>query len=333
MKALVAGEPGEVALKEHPDPHITDGSILVRPSVVGMCGTDLEIIDGRIDPAYVRRPVVLGHEWSGIVVATKDDPDAPIVGARVVAEGIRPCRYCASCVAGDTNRCTTYDEFGFTRDGAAAELIAVPTSLVHVLAPAVSADSGALAEPAAVVMQALQRVQPRPGTRILVVGDGTVALLAATLARLWSPATVTMLGARADQAPLARTCQVDSFILDATAVKGYDLVIEAAGAAAAVTTALNAVVRGGHIVLLGLAGTGVTTPLHIDNIVNGDLIITGSFGYTSTAFGLIVSLLNAGKLDFTHLVTHRFPLDKWEEALSTLRTPSGTRGKVLLDIC
>jgi 2-desacetyl-2-hydroxyethyl bacteriochlorophyllide A dehydrogenase len=333
MRALVVSGPGVVALQDHPDPVISTGYLLVRPTVVGMCGTDLEIIDGSIDPAYVRLPLVLGHEWSGVVVDAGTSTDAPPVNSRVVVEGIVPCRHCSACQAGDTNRCATYDEFGFVRDGAAADLVAAPVDLVHVLDPSVSAESGALVEPAAVVLRALLRAAPRPGQRVLVVGDGTVGLLAVRLARLWSPASVTLLGIRAEQAPLAAAAGADRFVTNAAdAGAGYDLVVEAAGAPTAVAAALRAPARGGTVVLLGLAGNGRVAELLIDDLVNGDVSLLGSFSYTATAWAQVVQLLNSGRLDLGFLVTHRFALADWAAAISALRTPVGARGKVLLQV-
>ncbi len=333
MRALVVRGPGLVALEERARPELPSGSVLVRPTAVGLCGTDLEIVDGTLDPAYVRLPLVLGHEWSGTVVDAGSSDDAPAVGTRVVVEGIVPCWHCPACAAGDTNLCTTYDEFGFIRDGAAAGYVVAPVALVHALEPTVSAESGVLVEPAAVVLRALQRAAPRPGMRVLVIGDGTVGLLAATLVRLWSPGSVTMLGARPEQATLADAAGVDTFVTSPEAAgRGYDLVIEAAGAPAAVEAALRSADRGGHVVLIGLAGDGVPAALPIDDVVNNDLTITGSFSYTASVWAQMVSLLNAGRLDLGFLVTHRYPLAEWSAALDTLRTPVGTRGKVLLDI-
>ena len=333
MRALVVRAPGQISLEERRPPEPVPGSVLIRPTVVGLCGTDLEIVDGSIDPAYVRRPLIVGHEWSGIVVDAGSAAGAPAAGTRVVVEGIVPCRHCDSCVAGDTNLCDTYDEFGFTRDGAAADLVVAPAELVHALAPTVSAESGALVEPAAVVWRALMRSGPRPGLRVLVIGDGTVGLLAVTLARLWSPACVTLLGVRPAQETLAVSAGADRFLTDPHAAgTGYDLVIEAAGVPAAVSTALAAPCRGGKVVLLGLAAHGLTVDLSIDDLVNGDISVAGSFGYTSSAWTQVVALLNAGRLDLGFLVTHRYPLEDWAAALSTLRSPSGTRGKVVIEI-
>ena len=333
MRALVVRAPGQVGLEERLAPQLTPGSVLIRPTAVGLCGTDLEIVDGSIDPAYVRWPLVLGHEWSGIVIDPGATAPGLAPGSRVVVEGIVPCRHCGSCVDGDTNLCETYDEFGFTRDGAAADLLVAPAELVHALAPSVSAESGALVEPAAVVWRALLRAAPRPGYRILVIGDGTVGLLAVTLARLWSPASVTLLGARPEQAALAASAGADRFLTDPDAAgTGYHLVIEAAGVPAAVSAALAAPRRGGSVVLLGLAAHGLTIELPIDEVVNDDITLAGSFSYTSSAWRQVVELLNAGRLDLGFLVTHRYQLEDWAEAVSTLRSPSGARGKVLLEL-
>jgi len=331
MRALVVRGPGLVALEDVPAPVALPGSVLVRPTMVGLCGTDLEIIDGHIDPAYVRLPLIIGHEWIGAIDRTSSTA-GPALGTRVVVEGIVPCRHCRACVAGDTNRCQTYDEFGFIRAGAAADLVSAPEHLVHALAATVADKSGVLVEPASVVLRALQRAAPHPGMKVLVVGDGAVGLLAATLARLWSPASVTMLGARPKQHALAEAAGVDQFQLEADSSTAYDLVIEAAGAPAAVSAALASPTRGGTVVLLGLAGDGVSTPLAIDDLVNSDVTVMGSFSYTAAAWGGVVELLNSGRLDLSFLVTHEYPLADWAQAIQSLRTPSGARGKVVLTI-
>ncbi len=329
--ALVVSGPGEVSLEQRARPVPGPGEVLIRPAAVGLCGTDLDILAGRIDPAYVRYPLALGHEWSGTVLA--GGSLAP--GTRVVAEGIVPCGHCAACRAGQTNLCEIYDEMGFTRDGAAAGYAVVGETLVHPLAGPVSMADGALVEPAAVVYRGLASIAVKPGCRALVVGDGTVALLAATLLGLWSPAEIVMLGRRPAQADLAATAGAARFGTDpAAAGGGYDLVVEAAGTTGAVLTALAAARRGGTVLLLGLPPHGATAAVPVDDLVNNDLTIRASFGYTSDAWRDVVRLLNSGLLSLGFLVTHRFPLGEWAAALDTLRDPDPAtpRGKVLLTL-
>jgi threonine dehydrogenase-like Zn-dependent dehydrogenase len=251
----------------------------------------------------------------------------------VVGEGIVPCGHCPRCRAGQTNLCLTYDELGFTRDGAAAAFVTVQRSLVHPLAPGVGAEDAALAEPASVVYRGLSGAAIAPGWRALVVGDGTVALLAVRLLALWSPAETVMLGRREGQAALAAKAGAARFETDSRAAgTGYDLVVEAAGSTDAVLSALAAARRGGTVVLLGLPPHGATAAVPVDDVVNNDLNIRGSFGYTSAAWREVVTLLNAGLLELGFLVTHRFPLTEWREALDTLRGEASPRGKVMLTI-
>lgn len=330
VRSLVVRRPGAIDLAEQAEPVAGPGEIVVRPTVVGLCGTDLEIIDGRVDPAFVRYPVTLGHEWTGVTIS---DGEAVPAGAPVVVEGIIPCRRCEHCVAGATNLCVVYDELGFTRDGAASDRIVVRADLVHQLAPHVDPEDAALVEPAAVVYRALRRAEPGPGCRALIVGDGTVALLVVHMLGLWSPAEVVMLGLRPEQSDLAKTAGATRFETDRSAVvEGFDLVVEAAGSADAVVTSVAAARRGGTVVQLGLAGHGVTAPVPVDDVVDHDLTILGSFSYTSNAWRHVVDLINAGSLRPGFAVTHRFGLDAWSSAIETLRGVAGPRGKVLLTV-
>jgi L-iditol 2-dehydrogenase len=326
--ALVVTEPGQLVLASRPDPVAAPGETLVRPDLVGLCGTDLEIIDGQVDPAFVRYPIALGHEWTGVVTG-----DSPLAGSRVVVEGVVACGHCARCTRAETNLCETYDEFGFTRDGAAAGLVAVPAPLVHPIAASVAADDAVLTEPASVVYRGLTRAAISHGSRVLVIGDGTIALLAVYLLRLWWPAEVVMLGRREGQADLAARAGAARFEISPAAAGGnYDLVVEAAGAVQAAAVAFTGARRGGTVLLLGLPPHGDTAALAVDDVVNNDLAILGSFSYTAAAWRDVVRLLNAGLIRPGFVVTHRYSLNEWERAIACLRDSDGPRGKVLLEI-
>jgi L-iditol 2-dehydrogenase len=332
-RALVITEPGVITLQDVAALVPGPGEVVARPAYVGVCGTDLELLDGVVDPAYVRYPLVPGHEWSGVIEAVGPGVTALTPGQPVIAEGIIPDRVCAQCARGNTNLCLTYDEIGFTRAGAAADQLLLPAQVVHPLASADLADA-ALAEPAAVAWRGISRGRPRPGERIAVVGDGTVGLITAHLLRLYSPADLVVFGQRADQAGLAAELGATAFELARPAATPgeFDLVIEAAGKPAAVEDAIALARRGGRVVLLGLAGNGVKAGLLIDDVVNNDLAITASFGYTSAAWAEVAGLLRAGKIHLAPLITHRFPLEAFADAYRTLREGTGHRGKVLLEV-
>ena len=108
--------------------------------------------------------------------------------------------------------------------------------------------------------------------------------------------------------------------------------IEAAGAPAAVLEALRRVRRGGRVLLLGYAGADERVPLPLDDVINGDLTLCSSFGYTSSAWEGVVGLLNARRITPAAIVTHRLGLEDHAEAFAALTTPTGPRGKIILDV-
>jgi len=329
-RALVITSPGVIGLTEAPELVPGPGEVVVRPVHTGICGTDLELVAGVVDPAYVRYPLVPGHEWSGVVETAGPGVEGLAPGQPVIAEGIIPDRICAECVRGSTNLCLVYDELGFTRAGAAADQVLVPAQVVHPLSSQVSLLDAALAEPAAVAWRAIGRGQPKPGEQVAVVGDGTLALVTAHLLRLYS-VEVTVCGQRPAQADLALELGATAFELADPAAR-FDLVVEAAGTAGAVGRAFGLARRGGRVVLVGLAGNDVRAGLPIDDVVNNDLLISASFAYTSAAWAEVTALLSAGQIKLAPLITHRFPLEAYEDAYRVLRESFGPRGKVILDI-
>ncbi len=332
-RALVVRGPDEVVLEEREYSAPGPGEVLVRPHYVGVCGTDLEIIRGYLDPAYVNYPLVLGHEWSGEVLAVGEGVENVVPGAPVVVEGILACGTCSFCRAGRTNLCANYDELGFTTDGAVAPAAVVPAPLTHPLSVDIPLEAGALVEPGAVVLRGLLEINLIPGARVLVIGDGTVGLLAAHLCGMWSPSTVMMSGRRAEQKDLAATLGATGFTVDPPEDRAYDVVIEAAGSTTAVETAVRSAAPGGQVLLLGIAGHGNAANLYVDDVVNHDLTIRGSFSYTASAWAETVRLLNAGRFQPLPLVTHRYTIDQHHTAVDMLAAgDGGPRGKILFDM-
>ena len=330
-RGLVVERPGELGVQELDELAPGPGEAVVRPAYCGLCGTDLELLAGEVDPAFVRYPLVLGHEWSGVLTAVGEGVRDLERGMRVVAEGIIPCGSCASCRVGATNVCEIYDEIGFTRPGGAADELVVPARAVHRLAEGVSLRDAALTEPTAVVLTGLEKLRLRPGERVLVVGDGTIALLAVLLVSLWSPGEIAVVGRRAEQKALALELGATSFTTGEPEGT-FDVGIEAAGAPDALAATLGAMRRGAQVLALGLPPTSSTLTLPGDLLVNNDLTLAGSFGYTSAAWARVVELLNAGRLRPGGLITHVFALDEYRSAFDELVRPSGPRGKVMLEV-
>ncbi len=331
MKSLITSGNGSAELIESPDPVAGAGELLVVPIAAGICGTDLEIISGDGDPAFVKYPASLGHEWVGRVIGYGPGVSSPAIGSRIVVTGIIPCQECFECKNGDTNRCLIYDEIGFTRPGAGAELITVPAWLAHVVNENVSDESAVLAEPTAVVTQAFMKANPKSDSKILIIGDGTIALIAATMAKTYKPKLIHMLGLKDGQSEIAKSAGVDQFLTTPTEDK-YDLIIEAAGAPTRISAAIGQLVRGGTLLLLGYPGHQKTAAIVVDDVINGDLNIIGSFGSSLAAWENTVAMFNSGELNLGYLVTHKFELSDFAKAIEALKSAPAPRGKIALII-
>lgn len=331
MKAVVVTTDHDLVVREWQEPTPGPGEVLVTPLLVGLCGTDLELVDATIDPAYVRYPLVLGHEWVGRLKSAHATLGP--AGTNVVVEGIVFCGKCDECRRGDTNRCAIYDEIGFTRPGALANVISVPEDLVHPLGDDVAIDNAVLTEPMAVVWRALTRLPLREGLKVAVIGDGTIALLSAHMVQLFQPATTTVFGRREEQRDLALEAGATAFATTAPTTQ-FDLVIEASGSVDGVTTALEHCARGGMVILLGLPPHGSVVAFGPDDLVNNDLIIQASFSYTRKSFTDVVRRVNALELRPGFLLTHRYAFDDAVDAIEALRstTTQAPRGKVVVEV-
>lgn len=336
MRALVVHEPGRFAVEDLPEPAPGPGEVLVAVAAAGICGSDLELVDGRRPAAYVRYPVVPGHEWSGRVVRTGPGVEEGLrPGDPVVAEGLRACGVCARCAEGRTNLCLAdYAETGFTHPGAFSDFVVVPGRLVHRLPDTQPLEQAALLEPAACVIGGVLAAAPPAGARVVVIGGGTLGLLAVQLFAMHSPSELVVVGRRAGALTLAgelgatRTVRVpdeDAGWLEERA----DVVFEAAGNAAAVPQAIAVARRGGTVVLEGIAGQG-TVAMDPDVFALKHLQVHGVFAASSRAWRDAVGLFGAGLLRLGPLITHRFALQDYTLALATLAARGSDTRKVLL---
>ena len=176
MQALLFD--GQLRLaNDYPAPILAPGEALIRPSLVGICNTDIEITRG-----YMGFRGVLGHEFVGVV---QDCEDRAWVGRRVVGEINAACRRCAVCARGDESHCPERTTLGIDRrDGAMAELFSLPIACLHEVPASVPDQAAVFAEPLAAALEILEQSHVRPTDRVAVVGDGKLGLLCAQALRL-----------------------------------------------------------------------------------------------------------------------------------------------------
>ncbi|MEU0271744.1 alcohol dehydrogenase catalytic domain-containing protein [Streptomyces sp. NPDC006307] len=332
-RALVVDRPGAHRLVERDVPAPGPGEVLVRVAAAGICMSDREVYDGHRDAAYVRYPVVPGHEWSGTVEAVGAGVDPALAGRKTVAEGFRACGGCERCRCGETSLCTGgYAETGFTEPGAFADHVVVPARLLHPLHDDADLRAAALLEPSAVIAAAVRTGRPRPGERVAVVGAGTLGLLAVQLLAASSPAELTVIDPRAARGEQALRFGASETLSpeEAEALRGrFDLVVETAGAPSTAAASCLLARRGGRVVLTGMFTPGAVgiDPVHLSL---SQLEIRSVFGAPSSGWCDAVRAFGLGLLDPAPLITHEFPLERFADAVALVGGGDAKTGKVLL---
>ncbi|GIF14197.1 zinc-dependent alcohol dehydrogenase [Actinoplanes teichomyceticus] len=288
MRALVLTGPGEAEVRRVPEPQAGPGQVLVDVERVGVCGTDVELFTGEMSylhtgaASYPLRP---GHEWAGTVLATGPGVDRDWVGRRVTGDTMIGCGECARCRAGRHHVCPRRHELG-CRDGlpgALAERLAFPAAYLHALPDAVDATLGALVEPGGNALRAVRAAAVAPGERLLVLGTGTIGLLAAMFGRALG-ARVHLLG---EHEPTAELAGGPVWTRQTLPDLAWDAVVDATNAAALPGLAVRLVEPGRTVVYIGLAGA----PSLVDTreIVLKDVTAVGILGASAGLAGAITA--------------------------------------------
>jgi threonine dehydrogenase-like Zn-dependent dehydrogenase/glycosyltransferase involved in cell wall biosynthesis len=309
--------PGRAVLKDIEMPQLRPGEVLIQVAYEGVCTTDLEILDGTL--GYFRDgiseyPITPGHEFSGRVAVLGTRVEHLSVGDPVVAECIQSCGSCQACLRGNFIACGSRTELGvMRRHGAYAEYVVVPGRFVHKIPRATSLLKACLCEPIAVVHKGLRRVGHQLGgmeTRCAVVGSGPIGHVCAQLLASEGHQVTAF-----DQDPRRRAAfdeqrysiQVDD---DLRHLAQFDLVVEATGSAEVLDDILRNTSAGVTILLLGLPYA--RRQFTFETLVAYDKSVVGSVGSTAEDFQAAVESLE--KLDLEHLLRHRVPLERFEEA-------------------
>lgn len=339
MRAVVKTAPGENALefREWPEPAPQPHQLKLRVGAAGICGTDIHIIHGTWPS---RPPVVLGHEFCGTVVEVGASVRGFRSGDRVV--GSNPaytCGQCYHCRAGNDFLCAERISAGYHIDGAFAEYLCVDAARCHKLPDHVSFREAALGEPLAVAVHAvIERTTVHSGDLVLISGPGPVGLLTAQVAKL-EGARVIVAGLGSDRLRLEcaerlgadRVVDVDkedlvAIVRAASAGAGADVVYETAGSSASLAACWEAVRKEGTLVPLGIYPGIIQTDFN--KITMKELRVIGSYGYVWTSWQRTVRLLAERKIRAAELVTHAYPLERFEEAFAA--TQNGAAVKVVL---
>jgi threonine dehydrogenase-like Zn-dependent dehydrogenase len=282
MQAWVLEDYGRLSVHHHETP--AGAGVLLQVAACGICGSDLSVYKGA--PAMRARwkpPLVLGHEIAGTV--QEGPPDW--LGQAVAVNPLVACGQCPACWEGLSNLCAHRTNIGFHYWGGFAEQIRVPISQLHRLPAGVPLWKGALAEPLAVALRAVELAGPVLGRPVLVLGGGAIGTLAAwLLAQAGARVTVS------ERNPLrAAWLEGLGFIAEVmpTPSGQYDRVLETVGAQSTLTLAVNATRPGGSVVLVGLSD--LEAPLPLQRTVLQEIRIQGSYVFTQAEFARATALL------------------------------------------
>jgi 2-desacetyl-2-hydroxyethyl bacteriochlorophyllide A dehydrogenase len=328
MRALVYTAPGQVEMQEQPRPSAAPGDEEIAIQVAGVCGSD---ISGFLGHSALRKPpLVLGHE----LVGRRRD------GRRVVANPLVSCGHCNACMSGAQNLCDSWKLLGLgTTPGTFAEYVALPSGQVYEVPDSLTSEQAILAEPLANIVHMLRIVAPPPFFRFAIVGAGTMGALAllaflrigardvlavdvnderlAIMCELGASAVVNVSGA--EQAEQAKSA----------AGRGYDVVLDASGSAAARQMAFDLCRPGGQVVLLGM-GTQRSEVNFVTSIRKEHRVVM-SFAYTPVDFRRSLDLLIAGEINLTTW-TVRMPLERGQEAMERMSHNPGVALKMMLQV-
>jgi len=340
MRSAVVTAPGRMEIQEKPVPRAAPGWVVVRVRAMGVCGTDLEILNGSLP--YLRKggtsyPIVPGHEWSGEIAAVGDGVDGLAPGERVTGETHLGCGRCERCRAGRLSSCESVRRVGIgDLPGGCAEYLTVPASSLHRLPDGVGFVTAAVLEPVTVALHAVTRAGLWGGEHVVVVGSGTIGLLATAVSRSLGAGRVTLLGTREERLAVGRrmgataTVNVrDGAELLAGLAGQADMVVDAAGDPSFVAREISLLRKGGSLVVVGLFDEPVDR-LDLTGVVTRNLSILGSLG-GSGVWDRAIAMVGAGQIDPSPIVTHRFPLDQAEKAFHTAADRATGAIKVIIE--
>lgn len=347
MQAIVFPEPDEFELREVERPDPGPGEALVRVESSTICGSDLKILHGEY-PATTY-PHIPGHEWAGEVVAVGDGVKRLSPGDRVAAEPHVGCGECPRCMEGLYNLCEHYGDhshghahIGFTSNGGLAEYVAVDTRALHVLDDGMSYDEGAFCEAAGVALWAIERAGISGGDDVVVIGPGAIGLVAVQIARNQGADDVILTGTREERLAPAREMGADhvvnvhdvddvvAHVQDLLGNAGADLVIELAGTESAGRQAVELARRGGSVVLAGATSPGRKLNVDLREIVVGHKNIYGSVANPRWICEQGFDMIARGQIDVDPLLTHRFVLPEFADALDAFQNREGGAFRVML---
>lgn len=340
MKALVYEGPHQMNFHDYPECFPKKGEVKIRVKYCGICGSDLHGYTG----ASGRKipPMIMGHEFSGVVTELGEGVTKFRVGDRVSVLPVRYCGECEFCRRGSVNICANRENLGVLDvDGAFTEYICMDEKFVYGLADTVSDQEGALLEPLSVACHAVSLAQPLEGRNVLIAGTGTIGLLILMLVKASNPKHIVVTDLSEDRLALARKFGATVTVnpakqdlgeaLEAAGIRrDIEVAIECVGATPTCQQTVDYVKIQGRIVWVGNAAKMVN--INMQNIVTQELKVFGSYAFTDKDFAHALKMLEEKRIPAGQIITRVVPFDKTTETFEELVKSPGKDIKVLVDV-
>lgn len=341
MKAVVKTAVGydNMVYTDIPEPEATGDLVKIKIAYSGICGTDLHAFKGTY--SSTKPPVVLGHEFSGIVTAVGPDVKHIKVGDRVTSETtFDTCGKCACCRSRDYNLCSHRTGIGTHINGSMAQYLVNREERVHVLPDNVSLLSASLMEPLACGVHAgIEKGDVQPGDIVCIFGAGAIGQMVAQVCKAQG-ATVIVAGIASDTQRLEIALKngadrvVDQTREDLAAIikemtdgEGVDIAYECSGAVPAANKALELTRRKGKVIQMGVFPEA-KEPVWTDYILHRELCYMGSRSQKPSSWRTALKLLEAGTVVPEKIITTIVPLENWREAFESSIRGEGVKGVI-----
>ena len=322
MQAAVLHGVRDLRLEDVPTPKLSANEVLIKINATGICGTDLHIYKGEWK---TNTPIILGHEFSGVIAETGHNVENLKVGDPVVAEPNILCGICYFCRMSNRNYfCENLEATGVTIDGAFAEYLKIKAANVYKIPEGFNLEEAALIEPLACCVRGIDQAKIRAGDTVVIVGAGPIGLMLLQLVRQAGASMIIQTDMEDTRLKLASELGADYTINirredPVKAVKGLtngygvDVAIEAVGSPKAITQAMKATRRGGRLSIFGVSPQDAVWEVKPFDLYDKELTITTSYRSPFT-FQRAVRIASSGRVKLKPLISHIFKLEEIHRA-------------------
>ncbi len=327
MNALVYRGVGSIRLEALPKPVVGVGDVLVRVRAAAVCASDIRVFKGE---KKAKLGVIQGHEFSGDIATVGEDVRDYNPGDRVTLHPVIACGRCPYCIRGHVNMCLNRETIGYDENGGFAEYVLIPGSMLESgslvnIPSSVSYEQAALAEPLGCVVNSIETCRLNVGSSLLIVGAGPMGLMNLLVGRVSGAGKIIVSEPVEERLKLAERLGADvlinpreedllSRVNEETAGLGVDAAIVTIGIPQVIAETLKTVRKLGVVNLFAGCPLGSEMKIDPNPIHYKELLVTGSQNATLTQFKHGLKLLENGAVDLGCLITHRFPLERGEEA-------------------